>query len=114
MLSTRIIAMIVGAVLLLGIILFGLSECRAKQTASKQAEVSKEQGQASVGAGQEAMNTVSNVAANVAAADAAVTQGQNDVRGAPEAEKGTASVSAACRFKANKNKPECQPKGPAR
>jgi hypothetical protein len=113
-LSTRAIAMIVGAVLLIGVILFGLNQCRARQTASKQAEVSQGQGQASVGAGQEAMNTLSNVAGNVAATDAAVAQGQNDVRGAAEADKGTAAVNASCRFKANKNKPECQPKGPAR
>jgi hypothetical protein len=113
-LSTRVIAMIVGAVLLIGIVLFGLNECRAKQTAKKQAEVSQGEAGAAIGSGQEAMNTVSNVAGNAAATDATVAQGQNDVRGASEADKGTASVNAACRFKANKNKPECQPKGPAR
>lgn len=113
-LSARIIAMIVAGAVLFALVAFGLNECRARQTASKQAEVSAGQGQASVGAGQEAMNTVSNVAGNAAATDAAVAQGQGEVRGAPEADKGTASVNAACRFKANKNKPECQPKGPAR
>lgn len=113
-LSARVIAYIVGGVLLVGIILFGLNECRAKQTAKKQAEVSQGEAGAAISSGQEAMNTVSNVAGNAAATDAAVAQGQSDVRGASEGDKGNAAVNAACRFKANKNKPECQPKGPAR
>lgn len=112
--GARVILTVVAVALIVGALLFSLNRCQSSKTASKQAEVSQGQGQASVGAGQEAMNTVSNVAGNVAAADAAVAQGQNDVRGAPEAAKGTAAVNASCRFKANKNKPECQPKGPAR
>jgi hypothetical protein len=113
-LSARVVAIGVAGLALVLVILFGVNQCRSRQTASKQAEVSQGQGQASVGAGQEAMNTVSNVAGNAAATDATVAQGQGEVRGAPEAGKGAAAVNAACRFKANKNKPECQPKGPAR
>ena len=107
-LSTRIIAMIVGAVLLVGIILFGLSECRARQVADKQAEVSKEQGQASINAGAAAMNTVSNVASNDAATDASVAQGQSEIRNAPEGQKGKTTRNAACRLKAYRDTPECK------
>lgn len=106
--SARVIAMIVGAVLLVGIILFGLNECRARQAADTQAEVSKEQGQASINAGAAAMGTVSNVASNDAATDATVAQGQSEIRNAPEGQKGQAARKAACRLKAYRGTPECK------
>jgi hypothetical protein len=86
--STRIIAMIVGVILIVALAALFLSQCSSTLTAKKQGEVNKEQGQASVGAGQEAMNTLTNVSENVTAADRAVTQGQGEVRSAPETEKG--------------------------
>lgn len=110
--TEKIARLIVIAGIAIGLLLVFsvVSRCVGGKTADKQAEVAKEQGQASVGAGQEAMNTVANVAANQAAADAAVASGQSEVRAAPEAEKGRVTVSAACRFKVNANKPECQSK----
>jgi FtsZ-interacting cell division protein ZipA len=107
-LSVRGIAMIVGAVLLVGIILFGLDQCRSRQTASKQNEVSHEQGSASVHAGADAMNTVSNVEANDAATDAAVAQGQAAIRNAPEGQKGAATKSALCQLKTYRDTPQCK------
>lgn len=106
--TAKLIAIIVGVLVAVVLVGITLSQCSSSKTANKQAEVSGAQGQASVGAGQEAMNTVSNVAGNAAATDRAVTQGQGEVRTAPEADKGKAAVNAACRFKANKNKPECK------
>lgn len=85
-----------------------LSQCQSTKTAKKQNEVSSGAAGASIGAGAEAVNTIGNVAANGAATDAAVAQGQDEVRSAPEADKGTAAVNAACRFKANRDKPECK------
>ncbi len=112
--AVRLLIGIAGVIaLIVGVSLF-LTQCQSTKTAEKQAEVSAGQGEAAVGAGQEALNTVANVAGNVAATDQAVSQGQGEVRTAPEAGKGAAAVNAACRFKANRNKPECQPKGPAR
>jgi cell division septation protein DedD len=112
--GAKLIAIVVGAIVLIAAVSIVLTQCSSSKTAKKQDEVSGAQGQASVSAGQEAMNTVSNVASNQAATDQAVAQGQDEVRTAPEADKGHAAVNAACRFKANRNKPECQPKGPAR
>lgn len=112
--TAKVVALVAGAVTIVVLALLLLHQCSSTKTAKKQAEVSAAQGQASVGAGQEALNTVANVAENAAAADASVTQGQGEVRAAPEADKGKAAVNAACRFKANRNKPQCQPKGPAR
>jgi FtsZ-interacting cell division protein ZipA len=111
-LTARVIAMIVAGILLVGIILFGLNECRARQAASKQAEVSKEQGSASTHAGADAMNTVSNVEANDAATDTAVAAGQAAIRNAPEGQKGQATRSAACALETYRDTPQC--KGPAK
>lgn len=107
-LSARALALIIGSALLIGIILFGLNECRGRQTASKQAEVSKEQGSASVHAGADAMNTVGNVASNDAATDATVAGGQASIRAAPEGQKGNAARAAACKLKAYRDTPECK------
>jgi FtsZ-interacting cell division protein ZipA len=106
--ALKLIAMIVGGIILIGIILFGLNECRARQTADKQAEVSSEQGQASINAGATAINTVSNIASNDAATDASVAQGQSEIRSAPEGQKGKATRNAACRLKAYRDTPECK------
>jgi hypothetical protein len=106
---------IVAGIILLGLaIVLGLNQCQERKRADKQAEVSAGQAGASIASGAEAGNTLANVAENAATADQAVAQGQSDVRAAHEADKGSAAVNAACRFKANRNKPQCQPKGPAR
>jgi hypothetical protein len=106
--ALKLILMAVAALAIVVAASIALTQCSSSKTAKKQSEVSGAQGQASVGAGQEAMNTIANVSENTAATDKAVTQGQGEVRSAPESEKGKAAVNAACRFKANRNKPECQ------
>lgn len=111
-LSARVIAMIVGAILLIGIILFGLNECRARQTADKQAEVSKGEAGAAIGSGAVAVNVVGGVTSNDAATDAAVAQGQADIHAAPEGQKSAATKKAACRLRAYQDTPQC--KGPAK
>lgn len=85
----------------------------SKHRTEKQAEIAKGQGGAALDAGAEAGNTLGNVTSNNVETDAAVAQGQADVRAAPEGQKGQAAVAAACRLKANKNKPQCQ-RGPDR
>jgi hypothetical protein len=103
-------AIVMGAIalMLVAAILFGLDQCRARQTAGKQAEVSKEQGQASINAGAAAMNTVSGVQANDAATDAAVAEGQAAIRNAPQGQKGAAAKSALCKLKTYRDTPQCK------
>lgn len=107
-LTTRLIVMLVAAVLIVGVILFGVNQCQGRKSADKQAEVSREQGQASVGAGQEALNTVSNVAASDASTDASVAQGRAEIGAAAKGQKAIAAKRAACRFKAYANTPQCK------
>lgn len=110
----RLIAIGVAVLLAVGFLLWGPAACRSYFTNKKEASISKGQAGAAIDAGAEATNTLGNVSENAAAADASVAQGQGEVRTAPEGQKGTAAVNAACRFKANRNKPQCQPKGPTR
>lgn len=111
-LSARVIGMIVGAVLLIGIILFGLNECRAKQTVSKQAEVSQGEAGAAIGSGAEAVNTLGGVISNDAATDETVAQGKAAIHAAPEGQKSAATKKAACGLKSYQDSPQC--KGPAK
>jgi hypothetical protein len=106
--GARVIAIVVVAAIVVALLLWGPAACRSIFANKKQAEVSKGQAGASISAGAEATNTLGNVAENAAAADAAVAQGQGEVRAAPEGQKGSATVSAACRFKANRDKPQCK------
>jgi hypothetical protein len=104
--------MIVAAVLLIGVILFAVNSCNSSKRAGKQAEVSREQGQASVGAGEEALNTVGNLAAGDQATDDQVASGQEAIRNAPEGQKGKTTRKVACGFKSAANRPECKEQTP--
>jgi hypothetical protein len=105
-------AIVIGAIglMLVLAVLFGLSECSARQTASKRAEVSKEQGSAATHAGADALNTVGNVASNDSATDATVTSGQAAIHDAPQGQKGKVSRKVACGFKSAAGRPECKEK----
>lgn len=107
-LSARLVAMIVGAVLLVALIAFGVTQCQQRKSAGKQAEVSREQGNASIGSGAEAVNTVGNVANSDAATDEAVASGVEAVRNAPEGEKGKAALKALCQMKTYRDTPGCK------
>jgi hypothetical protein len=98
-----IILAIIAAVLFLS---WGPRACMAGK--KKEAEVATGQAGAGVAAGEEAGNTIGNVLEGRRQTDEAVKAGQDEVRAAPEGEKGAAAVNAACRFRANADKPECR------
>lgn len=108
MITRRILAIIVGVVML--VLLFGLvlDQCSRKKTAAKQAEVAEGQSGAAVDSGSEAMNTVSNVAASDAATDALVGMGQAEIAAATQGTKGRAAKRAACRLEGYRDTPQCK------
>ena len=106
--TSRLIAIMALAAFVIAALIFGPAACNSIRGAKKQAEVSSEQGNASINAGAEAVNTIGNVSANAAATDDALDQGRGEVRAAPEGQKGKATVNAACRFKINRDKPACK------
>lgn len=104
----RLIAMIVGGLFLLGLIGFGLNQCQKRKAADKQAEVSEGAAGASIDSGAEAINTVSNVAADDAETDALVAAGQAEIAKAAKGQKGAAAKRAACALKAYRDTPQCK------
>jgi hypothetical protein len=111
-LSIRVIATIIGIVLIVVLCLALLSQCQSAKTAKKQAEVSQGEAGAAIGSGAEAVNTLGGVISNDAATDAAVAQGKAAIHAAPEGQKSAATKNAACRLKSYQNSPQC--KGPAK
>lgn len=104
----RTIAMIVAAVLLIALIVFGLNQCQGRKTADKQAEVSKGEAEAAIGSGAVAIDTASKVIASDDATDAQVAAAQAEIAAAVDGQKGKAAKRAACRFKAYRDTPQCK------
>lgn len=106
--ALKVIGMVVGAVLLVGIIVFGLNQCQANKRLKTENRVAEGQAGAAIDSGAEAMNTVSNVTAADAETDAIVGMGQAEIAAASQGSKGKAARKAACRLKAYRDTPQCQ------
>ena len=106
--AAKLVAYIIGGLLLVGIIVFGVRQCQSGKVAKKEAEVATGQAGAAIDSGSEAMNTVSNVAAADAATDALVGMGQAEIAAATQGTKGKAAKRAACRLKAYRDTPQCK------
>lgn len=106
--AAKVVVIVVAGIVLVVAISLALSQCSAKKTAGKEAEVAKGQSGAAVDSGAEAMNTVSNVAATDAATDALVGMGQAEIAAATQGTKGKAAKRAACRLKAYRDTPQCK------
>lgn len=111
-LGARAIAMILFGVFVVGLLIFGVSQCQQKQSAKTQEKVSKGQAGASIASGSEAINTVGNLAASDDATDGAVAAGQADIRAAVEGQKGKAAKAAACKLKTYRDTPQCKEQTP--
>lgn len=89
------------------VVAFLLSQCTSLFTGAKEAKVAKGQAEASIQSGAEAMNTVSNVSAADAETDAIVQGGINEIRNAPEGQRGIAAQRAACRLHQYRDSERC-------
>ncbi len=106
--SARTIAALVAIIAVVLFLLWAPAAWRSGKTAKKQAEVSQGQAGASIDAGAEAANTMGNIIALGSETDDAVATGQGEVRAAPEADRGRATVAAACRLRAYRDTPQCK------
>lgn len=104
----RLLAYIVGGLLLVAVIVFGMNQCQSRKTVGKQAEVSKGEARAAIGSGAVAIETASKVIASDDATDAQVAAAQAEIAAAAEGQKGKAAKRAACRFKAYRDTPQCK------
>lgn len=106
--AARLLATIVGGILLVVLILFALSQCQSRKTADKQAEVSKGEAAAAVESGAVAIATASEIIASDDATDAQVAAAQAAIAAAAEGQKGATAKREACRFKAYRETPQCK------
>lgn len=108
--GARAVATVAGIFGLVLLVLFAVNSCQSSKTATKQAEVSGRQGQASVNAGAGAVQRTGQVATNDASTDDQVARSQAAVRAAPDGLKGAVAKREACKFKAYQNTPQCKGK----
>jgi predicted lipid-binding transport protein (Tim44 family) len=105
--GARAIAASLMALAFVLLLVFSVSQCKSKKTAQKQAEVAAGQAGAAVESGVVAVETAANVVANDNATDAQVAAAQATIAAAAKGQKGKAARSAACKFKAYKDTPQC-------
>jgi hypothetical protein len=106
--AAKVAGYIIGGLVLLAIIGFGVSQCSSKKTATKEAEVSEGQAGAAIDAGAEAVNTAAGIVASDQATDAQVAAAQAEIAAAAKGQKGAAAKRAACRFRAYRDTPQCK------
>jgi hypothetical protein len=115
-LSTRIIAMIVGAILLLGIIAFGVRSCDVRRSKAAQSRVEHSQAEAASNSAQDAIGTVANADAAAGVSEDLTRSNEQQIRAAPGANDKVnpasrdAGLSALCRRQAYANDPRCHPR----
>jgi FtsZ-interacting cell division protein ZipA len=85
----------------------GVTACQKIFNQKKQLEVVKDQNDASIGSGVEAMNTVSAVANADRDTDKSVKEATNEVRKAPPGNSNDAALRAACRLHQYRDSERC-------
>lgn len=106
--ATRLIVMVVGAVILIVAVSVALSQCSSRKTAGKRAEVAEGQAGASVESGAEAVKTAAEVATSDDATDAQVAAAKATIAAAAKGQKGITAKREACKFKAYRDTPQCR------
>jgi len=113
-LSTRIIAMIVGAVLLLGLIAFGVHSCDQRRSKAAQSRVERSQAEAASNSAADAINTVAASNARETASEELTRSNEKEIRNAQGADTHVgAGVNAAgrnslCRRAAYRDDSKCK------
>jgi hypothetical protein len=113
-LSTRIIAMIAGAVLLLGIIAFGVHSCDQRRSKAAQGRVERSQAEAASNSAADAINTVSASGEASRASEDLTRSNERDIRAAQGANDKInpavrdAGLAALCKRQAYANDPRCR------
>jgi hypothetical protein len=113
-LSTRIIAMIVGAVLLLGIIALGVHSCDQRRSKAAQSRVERSQAEAASNSAADAINTVAASGGRETASEDMTRSNEKEIRNAQGADAHVgAGVNAAgrnslCRRAAYRDDPKCK------
>jgi hypothetical protein len=112
-LSYRVIAMVVGALLLVGIIAFGVRSCDKHRSEAAQARLQRDQGSAQSNSAADAVSTVAASSAASEASEELTRQNEQLIRAAPGASDKVnpavrdAGIAALCKRQAYANDPRC-------
>jgi FtsZ-interacting cell division protein ZipA len=113
-LSTRVIAIIVGAVLLLGIIAFGVHSCDQRRSKAAQTRLQSAQGEAQSNSAADAIGTVERSSEAAEASENLSRNNERDIRSAQGASDKVnpavrdAGIAALCKRQAYENDPRCR------
>lgn len=113
-LSTRLVAMIVGAVLIVGLLVFGVKQCEQRQNAASQGRVDASQAGAAQDSARDAINAVEASGERETASEALTRENEANIRAAEGAAAPVnpavrdAGIAALCQRKAYANDPRCR------
>jgi len=112
--GARLIAYIVGGVLIVALLIFGVHYCEKTRSQAAQARVERSQAEATANSAADAINTVTGVGSNQAASEELGRANERDIRAAQGAgDRIGAGVNAAgraalCKRAAYLNDPKCK------
>jgi len=112
--SMRVVGLIVGGLILLGLVLFTFHQCSKQRSQAAQARVERSQAEAASNSAADAINAVTGVGSNQAASEELGRANEKDIRAAQGAgDRVGAGVNAAgraalCKRKAYTNDPKCK------
>lgn len=112
--SARIIILVVGAVLALAVITFGVTQCDKRRNEAAQSRVERSQGEAASNSAADAIGTVTRRGAEETASEDLTRQNERDIRAAEGSSERvkmpahTAGLAALCKRQAYKDTERCK------
>lgn len=114
--SLRVVSMVVGGLLTLGLVLLTLHECSKRRSEASQARVEHAQSDAAANSAADAVNTVSRSGEAERASEELTRSNEQQIRAAQGANDKVnpavrdAGIAALCRRQAYANDPRCHPR----
>ena len=112
--ASRVVGLVVGAVLLLALIGFGLNQCQKRRSEAAQARVERSQAEAASESAKDAIGTVRRSGEAEKASEELTRSNEKEIRNAEGANDPVnpavrdAGITALCRRQAYKNHPRCR------
>lgn len=106
-LTFKTVSMIVAALLLAGLLMWGPQACNNYFSAKKEARVIKGQAEAGMQSGEIAVSKTGENAAKAEQIDTTVEEAKNEIRTAPDGFSNNAALRASCRLRSYYDSEQC-------
>lgn len=112
--SLKVVGMVVGGLILLGLILFAFNQCSKRRSEAAQSRVQSAQAQAASNSAADAVNTIAASGEAQAASEAQTRQNEKDIRNAKGSDAAVdpaardAGLRALCLRRAYRADPKCR------